>query len=355
MQTTTSTATCASCAGDTACDGTLERPRYFARQLVTPTELNLEGGYFLDRLRRHNRMLHGWGVVCGALVCQVPTADGTAAQPWKVRIRPGYLIDGFGNEVMIGCERIVDVRTRGVTVGCADPPGELDDPWCHDVRTGNGGGPVWVAVCHKECLVRPVRIQPAGCGCDDAGCEYSRWQDGYEVRLLGACPPSHAGPPPTWDAFVAGLTGPPGECPPCPDDPCVVLARVDVGADGTITGIDNCSCRRMVMSFAGFWWRCTTTMTKLDTVAVSTKPPYLPGTGPIRIVAKGAQLRADAGVTLGPGVSVTIAEVTPDGGTMRLDAQIAGDAAAGDRTLTIVNADCSSVSWPAALSVSEPA
>jgi len=354
MYSTTSTATCPSCAGDSSCDGTLERPRYFARQLVTPTELNLEAGYFLDRLRRHNRMLHGWGVVCGAQICQVPTADGSAAVPWKVRIRPGYLIDGFGNEVMIGCERIVDVRSRSATVKCSDPPGEVSDPWCSDVITGEGGGRLWVAVCHRECLVRPVRVQPAGCGCDDASCEYSRWQDGYEVRLLDACPASHQGPPSTPQAFLDGLSGPLPDCPPCPDDPCVVLAAVDVDVDGTISAIDNCSCRRMVVSFAGFWWRCGGAATNLDTVTVSTKGPYLPGMKSIRLVAKGTDLRPDASVSLGPGTALRIAGVADEGATMRLDADIDPDATPGDRTLTITDADCSTVSWPKALTVSSP-
>jgi hypothetical protein len=333
----------------------LERPRYFARQLVTPAELNLEGAYFLDRLRRHNRMLHGWGVVCGAQVCQVPTADGTAAEPWKVRIRPGYLIDGFGNEVMIAVERIVDLRTNGTTVKCSDPPGEIDDPWCRDPAIGSEGGRVWVAVCHRECLVRPVPVQPAGCGCDDSACEYSRWQDGYEVRLLDACPASHTGTPPTWESFVAGLGGPPADCPELPDDPCVVLAAVDVDADGTITAIDNCSCRRMVLSLAGFWWRCVTSAAALDTVTVTTKGPYVAGRGPIRVVVRGAGLGDYAKVTLGHGVSVGVREVTEDGTTMRLDARIADNASPGDRTLTIVRADGSTVSWPRALTVAASA
>ena len=66
-----------------------ERPRYYARQLVTPAELNLEASYFIDRLRRHNRLLHGWGVICGALVCRVAETEGGGAQPWKVKITPG--------------------------------------------------------------------------------------------------------------------------------------------------------------------------------------------------------------------------------------------------------------------------
>src|SRR4051794_3542244 len=85
-------------------------PLYYARQLVTPTELNLETSYFLDRLRRHNRLLHGWGVICGALVCRVVGTDGTA-QPWKVKITPGHLIDPYGNEIAILAERVIDLRS----------------------------------------------------------------------------------------------------------------------------------------------------------------------------------------------------------------------------------------------------
>src|SRR5919106_5258079 len=91
---------------DPSCLGILERPRYFARQLITPAELNLEAEYFAERIRRHNRMLHGWGVVCGAQVCRVRAAAGSGAEPWKVRVRPGFVIDGHGNEVSIGGERI---------------------------------------------------------------------------------------------------------------------------------------------------------------------------------------------------------------------------------------------------------
>ena len=36
-----------------------ERPRFFARQLVTPLDLTLGQEYFRTKLRRHNRLLHG--------------------------------------------------------------------------------------------------------------------------------------------------------------------------------------------------------------------------------------------------------------------------------------------------------
>ena len=347
MYSTTSTAIGPSCGCGGSCDGILERPRYFARQLVTPTELNLEATYFLDRLRRHNRMLHGWGVVCGAQVCAV--GDATSTEPWKVRITPGYLIDGFGNEVFIAAERVVDLRSVGVTVTCGDCGGEAADPWCQDVWTNCDAGTRWLAVCHKQCQVRPVRVQPAGCGCDDSHCEYSRWQDGYEVRFLDHCPDS--GDPPTWEQFLATMAGPIRECPPCPEDPCVVLAQIDVDGDGTVTAIDNCSCRRMMVSFASLWWRCAGTKTTVDDVSVSTKGPHVPDMKGIRVVVKGSDLRPDATVSLGAGVEVRIAQVSPDGETMRLDADIDVDAEPGPRVLTITNPDRTSVSRADALTV----
>jgi hypothetical protein len=330
--------------------GILERPRYFPRQLITPAELNLEAEYFAERMRRHNRMLHGWGVVCGAQICRVPADQGAGAEPWKVLLRPGFVIDGHGNEVSICGERIFDLRTSGLVVMSGDPEGELSDPWCSDVWTDRPPGKIWIAVCHKESLARPVRVQPAGCGCDDSSCEYSRWQDGYELRVLDSCPPSHQGPPPSTQDFLDSLTGPLPDCPPCPDDPCVVLAAVDIDAEGVITAIDNCSCRRMVVSAAGFWWRCAGATVTITGVTVTPKSPP-PGATGVKVLVKGSNLRADGAVDLGAGVKVSDQNMTGSG-NLNVVVDIASDATPGERTLTITNPDCSLATLPAALTVS---
>ena len=47
---------------DRICEGnvpSLERTRFFPRQLVTPDDLTQDQIYFRDTHRRHNRMLHG--------------------------------------------------------------------------------------------------------------------------------------------------------------------------------------------------------------------------------------------------------------------------------------------------------
>jgi hypothetical protein len=328
--------------------GILERPRYFARQLITPAELNLESAYFAERLRRHNRMLVGWGVVCGAQVCRVPSDQGTGAEPWKVRIRPGYAIDGHGNEISIASDRIFDLRSSGLVVMSGDPEGELSDPWCSDVWTDRPPGPVWLAVCHKESLARPVRVQPAGCGCDDTSCEYSRWQDGYELRVLDSCPPSHQGDPPSFEHFRESLSGPLPDCPPCPEDPCVVLAGINLDADGTITAIDNCSCRRMVVSLAPFWWRCRGAAVDIKKVTATENPT---AGASVQVAVTGTHLRDDSTVDFGADVKVTKQKADANGKKLTLTVQVASDATPGARTLTITNPDCSFATKADALTI----
>jgi hypothetical protein len=330
--------------------GALERPRYFARQLVTPAELNLEGAYLVERIRQHNRLLHGWGVICGARVCRIPTGNGSW-QPWQVGIRPGSLIDGNGNHVTIACDRVVDVRRGSLIVGAEDPPGEVRDAWCCDDWADETPPRVYIAVCHRETPSRPVPTQPAGCGCDDTACEFSRWQDGYEVKILDRCPSSHAGPPPTTDQILASLQGPLRDCPELPDDPCVVLAAVDVDVDGTITAIDNCSCRRNVASLADVWWRCGGDTLAIHDVTMRTERPIRPGTKGIRIEVSGRDLTRDTAVAFGPGITITRKTVSADGTLLRLTATVAEDARPGDRSLTLTNPDSTAAIRPRVITV----
>ena len=59
----------------------LERTRFFSRQLVAPEDLTQDQLYFREKSRRHNRMLHGWGIVCGACV-------KAGATPYEVVVEP---------------------------------------------------------------------------------------------------------------------------------------------------------------------------------------------------------------------------------------------------------------------------
>ncbi|MBN1872728.1 MAG: PKD domain-containing protein, partial [Anaerolineae bacterium] len=99
----------------------LIRPHYFDRQQLTAADLNAEQQYFRERLRRHNRFMHGWGVVCGA---QVTRASGD--DPWEIAIGEGYAVTPHGDEIYIPSGTTFNTRLGvesclGVSSPCPNP------------------------------------------------------------------------------------------------------------------------------------------------------------------------------------------------------------------------------------------
>jgi hypothetical protein len=279
-----------------------ELPRYYPRQMITPDDLTLEQNYFRDRMRRHNRLLHGWGVVCGALVCPATTTnpDGTVSLvPWKVVVQTGYILGPYGDEIILDCARTVDVRTSGVTGvtggACIDAP----DPWCTQVYTPptSNSSVVYIAVQYQQTMMRPVRVQPSGCGCGDSTCEYSRWHDGYQIGVLQECPDCNQPTKPNQNVAVQGTvttsfsaattatTSMNSDCPDCSCGPWVGLALVQFDQNGKITVIDNCACRRIVVSLSQVTRSCkgiplsVTTMTPVAFQTSSTATITVTGAG----------------------------------------------------------------------------
>ena len=217
------------------CGETLERVRYFPRQLLTADDMRAEQEYFRDKHRRHNRYLHGWGVVCGCTVEAQPEA-----RDWQVRVCPGYVVGPQGDEIHI--DDCVEVPLK---TGAQEPPCSVRWP-CPPVGEmpgrGEGRRNVYVAVRYAECLTRPVRLHPAGCGCDETGCEYSRVRESFEIKVLWELPASHGAAAQDDAQWCTLLRNTPPEqlsrrhlfpvppCPPCVDDPWVVLATVTLPA-----------------------------------------------------------------------------------------------------------------------------
>jgi hypothetical protein len=78
----------------------LARNRYFSGRLLGAQEFQLEQDYFRERLRRHNRALHGAGVVHGLQVSVRPNGgDGE-----QVAVQPGFAIAPDGEEIVVPCE-----------------------------------------------------------------------------------------------------------------------------------------------------------------------------------------------------------------------------------------------------------
>lgn len=215
----------------TDCAAPAERVRYFPRKLLTADDLTAEQDYLREKRRRHQRFLHGWGVVCG---CDVRPAGGDS---WSVSIAPGYAVSPLGDEIWI--DRRVDLDLR---LGVRDAPCTVAPPCPPDTRTvadpADDAFPLYVAARYAECYARPVTAAPAGCNCDDSGCEYSRVRDSFEIKVLRALPASHriaAQEDAAWRTRVEeaardhgknALVFPVPACPRCSTDPWVVLATV---------------------------------------------------------------------------------------------------------------------------------
>ncbi len=192
------------------------RPHYEAGTYLTAADCQLEQQYRIDRLRRHDRQLHGFGVVCGLWV--VPAAD--ASRPWAVRVCPGYAVAPYGDEVQLSAPAIVDLR---------------EFLWARPTSFSTRlGPPIFVALRAVDQPDRLVAVPSAACGCAEPVFTESRIADGCEVAAVWT-PPA---PVPAIN-LCDGLPASPG----CPDSPWLALARVTLPATAsqTITAamIDN--------------------------------------------------------------------------------------------------------------------
>jgi len=102
-------------------DGTLTRNRFFSGKLLTADDLELEQRYLRDTHRRHNRLLHGTGVVHGLEVTLEVNDEGDGL---AVTVSPGLAISPLGDELVV-CDPVrldpcPDPPTCRVTIGLAE-------------------------------------------------------------------------------------------------------------------------------------------------------------------------------------------------------------------------------------------
>lgn len=100
----------------------LKRLLYFTGQTLTAESLQLEQQYFREKLKRHNRSLHGFGIVSGL---EVSVSKG------QLIVTPGIALDCEGNEIIV-CEKqisalaaIKDSHAAYVSIRFAEEPGDF--------------------------------------------------------------------------------------------------------------------------------------------------------------------------------------------------------------------------------------
>lgn len=102
----------------------LERPHFFTGKLLTAEDFQREQDYHRNKVRLHNRFLHGWGVVAGLRV---------SLDRGDVIVTPGLALDCAGNELVLPCEERISLSTlagrRYVTIRYIELPiGTMPSP-----------------------------------------------------------------------------------------------------------------------------------------------------------------------------------------------------------------------------------
>jgi hypothetical protein len=187
--------------GSCGCGGACQnqdfvRPRFFAGQLLTEDDLDLLGGYVVEKNRLHNRSFFGEGVVCGLMVTCDPCGDG------KVSVQPGYALDCCGNDIVVPCAQTLDVnalvrrlrieRTGGVDCGdpCADQKSRTaaSDTANTDGEQGQTVPPLppaeyclYVRYCEQNS--DPVSPYATDDPCGVQACEPTRVREGFTFEL----------------------------------------------------------------------------------------------------------------------------------------------------------------------------
>ena len=102
-----------------------ERNRYFTGKYMTARDFAADQAYFLSRRSIHNRLLHGWGIVCGLRVVPHPTPE--CRESWVV-VKAGIAIDCTGREVFLPNDLAVQLPMDELPPWSDEEPGAPDVP-----------------------------------------------------------------------------------------------------------------------------------------------------------------------------------------------------------------------------------
>lgn len=212
-----------------------ERLRYFTGRHMTARDFRDEQEYHRTHRLLHNRMLHGWGVVCGLDVRPHPTEQ---CRSKFVKVDCGLALDCCGHEIAVPKETV--------------PP---EIPWDKLPRADGGNDEWYLLLClqYEETRIDSMPVLYNEQNCDPQRREHSRVREGYTFEWHwiqksqlpdyqwktrgGSCPdPGNGEPCIEDDCEDTGGNGPCKCCldPQCPPHHCVPLALICITQQGPI-------------------------------------------------------------------------------------------------------------------------
>lgn len=163
----------------------LKRVNYTFGLVLGVAEFQQSDTYFLAKHHLENRLLHGYGTVCGLDVTQQTTPQ------LEVQVTPGWAINPKGQEIYVPqlmCVQVNDWLTANQSA--------LQAFFAGGKAPASLG--LCVALCHRECKTDVVPIPGEPCQTQSSGMAPSRIADSFELMLCldpDLSPP--AGSPPS--------------------------------------------------------------------------------------------------------------------------------------------------------------
>ncbi len=167
---------------------------YHFGMLLGVDDFRAEQGFHVGQHRRHQHVLHGWGVVYGFGVAFL-------ADRQEIRVEPGHAIDRRGRDLVIGTAQCLGLpawwEQQRQTDVFADIPNKDDATFDADVL-----------LCYRTCLSRPVPAIADPCAEQAADIAYSRICEQAQLTLVRRttdAPPPGSTPPYRLLRRLAGL------------------------------------------------------------------------------------------------------------------------------------------------------
>jgi len=201
---------------------TFVRNRYFYGQLLDVRHFETEQSYFQQKIWLTNRLVSGYGVICGL---DVQLCDDHKS----IAVLAGTALDKAGREIV--------VPGRSTCVALPPSAPQYDHPHQPEGCECECGTYVQACICFHECESDPAPVMAGDC--DVERCASSAVRERYKIVLKEGKAPAPdpncslqdviSGGRINYDALAIYVTG---TCPSLPDDLCIPLANVRLPEQG---------------------------------------------------------------------------------------------------------------------------
>lgn len=196
--------------------GTLSNPvrnHYFYGKLLEARHFRMETQYFNRKRALLNRLVTGYGVVCGLNLIMGDEGD-------TIIVDPGLAIDKWGREI------VVAQPSKPIPIERLPGTPEGEEEWVHPV------------ICYHECESDPAPVLTSECN-ETGPCAPDAIRERYRIELRPGRMPD-----PPHECTIHDAVSKQGirleqvalwvteECDPRPKDPCIPLGEIFIPEDG---------------------------------------------------------------------------------------------------------------------------